>query len=50
MYESWSGSKVFDTLIYLVILKEFFEKINFLNMSTDDKIIKNYPACKELTC
>ena len=43
---SWSGSKLFDTLI--VFLKEFFEKDHFEKKSADDKSLKNYPACNEL--
>ena len=39
------GSKPFDALI--VLLKEFFEKVNFEKKS--DKSLKNYPACKELS-
>ena len=32
-----------------MFLKEFFEKVNFEKKSADDKkIMKNYPACKEV--
>ena len=42
---SWSGSKLFDTLI--VLLKEFFEKGNFEKKSAGKyKSMKNYPACR----
>ena len=38
--------KLVDTLI--VFLKEVFEKVNFVEKSTDDnKSMKNYPACKK---
>ena len=43
------GSKPFDTLIGF--LKDFFEidLADFENKSADDnKIMKNYPACKDL--
>ena len=44
---SWSGSKLFDTLI--VFLKEFFEKVDFeKNQQTTTKNHENYPACKDL--
>ena len=39
--QSWSGSKLFDTLI--VFLKDFLFK-----SADDHKSMKNYPACKEL--
>ena len=38
--------KLFDTLI--VFLKEFLEKLILKNISRQ-KIMKNYPACKEFT-
>ena len=42
---SWSGYKLFDTLI--VFLKEVFEKAYFDKKSADDNIsMKNYPACR----
>ena len=36
----------FGTLI--VFMKEFFEKVNFEKSADDEKIMKNYPACKEI--
>ena len=42
-YGSWSGSKPFDSLILFPI--DFFRK----KSAEDNKIVKNYPACKELT-
>ena len=38
---------MFDTLI--VLLEEFLESVNFEKMSRQQKNIKNFPACKELT-
>ena len=40
---AWSGSKPFDTLI--AFLKVFFAKVN---LSDNDKSMKNYPSRKEL--
>ena len=39
----------FDTLIMIVFLKEYFEKVQYEKKSADDnKSMKNYTACKEL--
>ena len=41
-------SKLFDTL--MVFLKEFFKKVDVEKKSADDnKSMKNYPVCKELS-
>ena len=38
-----------QTITPIVFLKYFFEKVNLEKRSADDnKIMKNYPACKEL--
>ena len=38
-----------DLLILTVFLKEYFKKVNFeKSQQLTKKIIKNYPACKEL--
>ena len=44
---SWSGYKLFDTLI--LFLKDFFFwKSGFWRKSADNKSMKNYSACEEL--
>ena len=44
---AWSVSKLFDTL--MVFLKEFFKNVNVEKISRRQKIMKNFPACKELS-
>ena len=42
---SWSGSKLFDTLIEF--LKDVFEKVDF-EVADDNQRMQHYPSCKEL--
>ena len=46
--QAWSGSKLFDTLMVHVFLKDFLEKNQKKKIHKWQKSMQNYPAYKEL--